>query len=301
MRLVFAMAVLCVTMSADQTTAQGPPRPTFSAGYELHPHSRLADPEIGPATEFLKTAEIRVGTLTLGATYPMVFGQGRTVLTNELSYHRFDLDYQGFPETVTFIESLHSIDYTARIARTLSDRWRLMGVVKPGVASDLEGGIGQDDLVFQVVAIFVRVYSQRFQVGYGIAWANTFGQPFPLPVLSANWNDGGRVRVSTILPASLEVWYAASPRTELGLQCNISGNRYHLDPDIHGVTNPLLKYSVITMGPSFNRRFADGIVVRIHGGLSLQRRFELADGDEELVDYGLESAGFARVQVEVAH
>ncbi|MBT6147514.1 MAG: hypothetical protein HOH74_18900, partial [Gemmatimonadetes bacterium] len=109
----------------------------------------------------------------------------------------------------------------------------------------------------------------------------------------------GRLRVSTILPAKLELWFAATQRSDYGMEFNIGGNQYHLDPEIYGVGNPLLKYSAMTLGPSVSHRFSEAIAVKAHGGVSFGRRFEYADGEDELADYGMESAAFAMVKLEV--
>ncbi len=300
MRFFAGSSFLAIVLILSIAPLQAQPGPTFTAGYELHPYSRLADPDTDAASTFLDTGEIRIGTLTLKAAYPITFGQGQTVLVNELSYRRLDLDYRGFPAAAANPENMQAIEYTATITHGLSDRWTLMGIVKPGIASDFEGSIGQDDLTLQAVAVFIRAYSERLQVGYGAAWANTFGQPFPLPILAINWNNGARLRVSTILPANLEIWYATSQRMELGLLLNMDGNQYHGDPDIYGVNDPLLQYSVGTIGPAINVRMGGGMTLGVRAGTTATRRFEFSDGSDDLGDYSLKNAGFLNVQLEVA-
>lgn len=286
-----------VALLAASVSAQGP---SFTAGYELYPHRHLADPKVEPGTEFLEDGTLRIGTLSLSTSYPLVFFEGKTVVVNEVAYKRFDLDYEGFPESATDPENMQAIQYNATITHGLSEKWTLMGIVSPGIASDFESSLGSDDLTFQAAAIFIRAYSERTQVGYGVAWANTFGQPFPLPVLAVNWNNGARLRVSTILPANLEIWYGIKPAMEAGLLVQVDGNQYHGDPDIYGVETPLLRYSVTTVGPSMRASLGGGVGVQVDAGFSLVRRFEFFDGDDEdnLSDYSLKNAAFLRVTLQ---
>lgn len=295
---VAGLLVVMVLLRAATAAAQ--PGPSFSVGYELFPHGHLADPDTTGGNAFLTDGTIRIGTLTLNATYPLVYSEGRTVLVNELAYRRFDLDYLDFPQSATNPENMQALEYSATVTYGLSQKWTLMGILKPGIASDFEGGVGRDDLTFQVAAVFIRAYSQATQVGYGLAWANTFGQPFPLPVLAVNWSNGGRVRVSTLLPANLEIWYGMKPKVEVGLRVNVEGNQYHGDRDIYRVANPLLRYSLGTVGPSLRARLGEGFGISLDSGFSFQRRFEFFNGDDEesLSDYSLKNAAFLRVALQ---
>ena len=91
---------------------------------------------------------IKVTSLNLTASYPLVFSEGRTVLVNELGYTRVVLDYTGFPEAAANPENMHAIEYNATVTHGLSDKWTLMGIATPGIASDFEGDVGSDDLTF---------------------------------------------------------------------------------------------------------------------------------------------------------
>ena len=299
--LRFYFSVPCIAMVLllmSIATLYAQPGPSLSASYDLYPHSQIADPDIA----LLEEGEIRVGTLNLKASYPLIYSEGRTVLVNEVVYRRFDLDYRSFPPNVEMNpENMQAIEYNATVTHGLSDRWTFLGIATPGIASDFEGDIGGDDLTFQIVVVFIRGYSERFQIGYGGAWSNTFGQPFPLPILAVNWNNGSNLRVSSILPANLECWYAPTPRLELGLLLNVEGNQYHGDPDIYQVDNPLLRYSVGTFGPSINYHISQGLTVGASAGMTFLRRFKFFDGDDEedLQDISLKNSGFMKVQLQI--
>ena len=291
-----AVAPFMLLMTAVHLDAQ--PGPSFSASYEMYPDSKISDPDTEGGDAFLETGEINVTSLNLTASYPLIYSEGRTVLVNELGYTRVVLDYTGFPEAAANPENMHAIEYNATVTHGLSDKWTLMGIATPGIASDFEGDVGSDDLTFQTVLVWIRAHSERLQIGYGAAWSNTFGQPYPLPILAVRWNNGSNLRLSSILPANLEVWYAPSERLHLGLLLAVDGNQYHGDPDIYEVDDPLLRYSVGTVGPSVNYYFAPGLAVGATAGITFTRRFEFFDGDDEAADISLENSGFVKLQLQ---
>ena len=113
------------------------------------------------------------------------------------------------------------------------------------------------------------------------------------------WNNGTNLRVSSILPVSLECWYAPTPRLELGFLVNVDGNQYHGDPDRYLVDNPLLRYSVGTIGPSIHFGITQGLTVGTSAGMTFTRRFEFFDGDKEANDISLKNSGFVKVQLQI--
>ena len=275
------------------------PGPSISTSYNIYPYARLSNADTSGGNAYLDSAEIRSSSASITASYPVAFSEGRTMLTNEFTYKNVLLEYQGFRPTDTNPEHLHSVEYSATIMHQFSDRWSLLSIMTPGIASDFEGSLGRDDVTFQAVAVFIRAYSERLQVGYGAAWSNTFGQPFPLPVLAVQWNNGSNIRISSILPANLEAWYAPSQRLELGLQLSVDGNRYHGDPDIYAVNNPLVSYSVGTVGPALNYHLSEGTSVGLSAGRTFTRRFEFFDGGKDVQDVSLENSNFIKVQVQI--
>lgn len=215
-QIVLSALTVAATVLVSTAALQAQPGPSFSAGYDYYPYTQLDNPDTTGGNAYLNTAEVRTRSMNITAAYPFIFSEGRTVLLNEFSYRNVILEYQGFQSGDTNPEDLHAVEYSATVTHQLSDRWTLMTIATPGIASDFHGSIGSDDLTFQAVAIFIRAHSERLQIGYGAAWANDFGQPFPFPILAIQWNNGSNMRVSTILPANFEAWYAPTQRVDLG-------------------------------------------------------------------------------------
>ena len=296
---VSVLSAAAIIMLVSVGTSQAQPGPSFSAGYDYFPYTQLDNPDTTGGNAYLDTAEIRTRSMNFTAAYPLVFAEGRTVLVNELSYRNVILEYQGFQPGDTNPDDLHALEYNATLTHQLSDRWSLMTIATPGIASDFHGSIGSDDLTFQAVAVFIRAHSERLQIGYGAAWSNTFGQPYPFPILAIQWNNGSNMRVSSILPANFEAWYAPSQRLELGLMLNVDGNRYHGDRDVYGVDNPLVSYSVGTVGPAVNFHIDEGMSLGLNAGRTITRSFEFFDGSKDVSDIGMKNSYFLKAQLQI--
>jgi hypothetical protein len=215
---------------------------------------------------------------------------GRAVarrVSGDVSVRRFDLDYKKWPKGATRPKHVYAVAYNLTVMHGLSEKWPLLGFLTPGLSSDFKIDFSSDDSIFQTVLVFIRKYSEKLSIGYGLAYANTFGQPFPFPILALELNNGSNLKLSTILPVNSELWNLANQRLELGLSVKVERNQYHGDPDIYNAAAPLMRYAVGTFGPSARFRISKGLSLGIDSGITFLRRFEFFDGDnnEEVSDY----------------
>lgn len=282
-----------------QTIYAQPSGPTFSASYDFYPYSKLADPDAGTLLENL---EVRATTIKVKASYPRPLSQV-TFLINEILYDRFDMDYKNWDESAgAEIPHAHAIRYNLMVMKVLSTKWSMLASIMPGLASDFRADLSTDDFTIEAALVFILKYSYKFSLGFGLAYSRQFGEPFPVPVLALDWNNGSTMRANAILPASFEFWYAMSPRFELGLVLSGDGNEYHGDPDRYGGDNPKMKYSTLTFGPSLKYRFTETLSVLVDGGYTFLRRFEFTNeiGDTELKEtLDLENAAYVRIGFQI--
>jgi hypothetical protein len=301
--LVFITLNLFLLISTDRIYAQ--PKPSFSVSYDYSPAQKfdkptMASSELGTDSVSLADAEVEVKTLSAAVSYPLVFSEGKTVFINELSYQRLDFTYHNWPDGIgdTNPDQLHSLRYTLILRQVLSERWYMLALVTPGLASDLKAdNITRDDFTFEAAAVFVRKFNDRWSLGFGAAVSNQFGEPIPLPVVAFEWNNGGKLRANGILPSSMEFWYLPSQRVELGLVVGGEGNRYHGDPEIHGVDNPQLRYSRVNFGPSAKIHLSKQVHLKIDGGIIGFHRSEFYDDDNKVAEYDLKPTGFIKVGI----
>ena len=288
-----AIALLSVFLT-DITGLHAQPKPSFTAGYEYFPFSNLKDPDLNT---FERDLEVRVSTFYGEFSLaPIIRSQGRTVIVNTLSYHRFDLDYRNWDNQQggNRIENTQGIEYTFVLVRQLSEKWNMTVVATPGVHSDLVEKLSMDDFNVQGAVIFGRLHSGTLTYGFGAAYTLKYGEPFPLPFVTLQWNKAPNWRADLLLPVHAELWYLPSQRVELGLTARVKGSDYHGSPKRYLVGNPRMRYSVVTAGPSIKLHFSNAARLLIDGGVTMLRRFEFFDGSRELRSLDLKSSPFVR-------
>ena len=113
-------------------------------------------------------------------------------------------------------------------------------------------------------------------------------------MLAFDWNNGTNLSWNTILPVSSEFWHQSSERLRLGLVFGVDGNNYHGNPDTFGVTNPQLRHSVATFGPSARYRLSNRLQLNVDSGIIGFHRFEFYDGDDQQSSFNMKPFAFFR-------
>jgi len=304
------ISVILILLLTDTDFSFAQPGPSFAVSYDFFPYSNLVDPgsDDQAISQLLEDLEIRVATLRLKVSYPVVLSK-ETFLMHEILFDRFDMDYKNWNEPLgNKIEHGYAVKYNFMLKQMLSEKWYFMAFITPGLASDFKAKLSTDDLSFEAAVVFVRQYSQKFALGFGAAYSRQFGEPFPVPVLAIDWNNGSNMRMNAIIPSSLQFWYMMSPRIELGLVMSGDGNMYHGDEKIYGGSKPRMRYSVITAGPSLKFRLIQWLSLNIDGGYAFLRRFEFTNEDVIVNDvnigdtkakYDLKNAAFIRAALQI--
>ena len=285
--LVLAVLLLIIGISASAQEAIG-----VSVGYEYIPHVNFEDPDPG-----MEDVEIQLNTWSIGAAFPLSFGEGSTLLLNSVNYQRLGFNYKGWQSGMDpKVTHAHSISYSAFLLQTLTERWKLVISVAPGIASDLEGELSTYDFTLSAIVGAMRAFGEKnnFTLGAGLAYTWDFGDAFPMPFLYVDWNIGSKLNINGILPTNLAITYKLFSFIDVGLLASIGGNRYHGDPDIHGVDNPQMKYSLATVGPKVQIHFTEWLHLNLEGGYTIFRNFSFFDGPNEAQNYDMENTFYLR-------
>lgn len=239
-------------------------------------------------------AEVRLFRIRTTFAYPVVFSQGKSLLLNELSYQHIGFDYH---KTTSLLERLHSISYTLTVLHQVSDKWLLMATGTSSLASDLEVEVSMDDFSFETAIVFSRGFSPGFSAGLGVAYSTQFGSAVPVPLLSLDWNNGGKWSANALLPSSLEIWYAYSHRLDVGLLVTGEGDNFRFDPKSYrdSVPEPELRYTMMTVGLATGVHFSEHVTLGVEVGIIGLHRFEFYSGDEEIVSNDLEPSQYLRL------
>ena len=298
---IFISALIVVIVGRETSLAQ--PGPSYSVAYDVYPYSHLTldDPtqEQAGLEDFFDAMQIQVSNIYLSFSYPSRWSRGRTIMIEEFKYHRFDLDYKDWDTALVSadeqIDHATGFDYSMMIMRGLNDRWTLLTIIEPGIASDLVDDLNRDDFHLQVVVAFIRAYSEKLQIGYGLAYSTLFGQPLPVPVVQINWNSGAKLSIESLLPANLDIRYILNKRIILGFSFLIDGNQYHGAESKYDAKNPQLRYSVGNIVPSLRLVLSEKLNLDISTGMTIFRRLEFYDGTEKVQSYNMKNSAILRM------
>jgi hypothetical protein len=274
--------------------------PSFSISTDMLPYQNFDETVQvidGIDTTNYDDAQVQIKRYKASVSYPIVFGEGRTIMVNDLSYMYREFSYRNFIDYP--LEALHSADYMLMLQRRLSLQWSVWTIGTISMASDLESDVSDKDFGFQAAVIFIRHYSERFSLGAGVAYSAQFGEAQVVPILAFDWNNGSNLMARAILPVSLEFWYRPGQRVDLGFIVSGDGNNFHGDPDTYLVDNPRLRYTMLTIAPAVKLTLSSWLKLNIEGGLVGLHRFEFYDDDNEVGSFDMEPDYYVRTGLEI--
>lgn len=245
-----------------------PATPFASAGYTFFPYQKLERTGTGE-----RIGQVRVTTQQLSATYPIVANEGRTRLDLSLGYQRLQFDYRDMTHP---LDTAQAFTATAFLRQRLTDAWGLILVAAPGYADDLNGPASLDAVTLTFVGAGSYRFSDRLEVGLGVAVQNAFGEPLPLPVGSIDWTITDRLWLKSILPINAELTWLATNAVGLRASLLVNGGNYHGAESVYRVTNPQLKYSAVVADLGVRWFIRSSLHLTVHGGHTLLRRFEFS-------------------------
>jgi hypothetical protein len=296
--LLVGVILLAACQPVSAQPPQQPPTPTLSLGYTYFPYRAFSEP---PQAE-LGATEVQPRDFEVSVTYPLLFDRGRTAIVNQFSYELLDFQYRDWPQSFedSPVDQFHAISWTIFVRRVLSEKWSMLAIASPGLASDLDADkLTIDQFTFQAAVIFMRPYGRHWMLGYGAAYSTAFGVPLPLPAFTFNWTNGRNMRARGILPVDLELFYIVSPKAEIGVTFAISGNDYHGDPrnvdpadfdtDKTRFEDVEWRYSRITVGPAARFQLSRLVHLDVDAGWVLSHQMDLYDGGDEVASYSLET------------
>jgi hypothetical protein len=255
-----------------------------SVEYGLFPYVKLANPNSDT-----KDLEIHADIKTVGLAFPLVLQGGKILILNQLNYRRVDFSFKKLPERSRRVDQIQSVNYTFFMIDSLSEKWSLVAMLTPGLASDFEADeITSDDFTLQAVFGYIRKYSPNFQLGFGLAYMRDFGRPTPLPFIYFDWNNGDRLSATGLLPTDMSLTYKVNPKIDLLLTMKFLGDRHHGNPDRYNVKNPQMEYSEGTISPAMQVHLTDWLHIKVEAGYAFYRNFEFLDGDKKAQSFDME-------------
>ena len=296
-----ATGLRCLTMitiiTGIVTTALAQQVVGLSVGYDVFPYVKLAEPVSG-----VEDMEIQTQVKTVGAAFPLMLKDGKIIILNKLSYRKVGFHYKNLGTEADIANNLDraiSINYTAFMLDSLSEKWTFIAALTPGLASDFKADkITNDDFTLQAIFGLIRTYSKQFKLGFGLAYARDFGRPIPLPFIYFDWNNGDKLSASGIAPVDMSLTYKMNPKVDFMVAFKVFGDRHHGDPDKFIPTkNPQLEYSEGTLSPSINIHLKQWLHIGFEAGYAAYRNLRFLDGDKTEASYDLEKTAYYRINL----
>lgn len=237
-------------------------------------------------------------------TIPQAFKNKKTVLLHKLGYSNLRVDSEANfgGNNMESEKYYHSISYNLGLIQTLSTKWRLMVNLNPTIASDLEESLGESDWLYQANALAIYSKNKQIKYGLGVAFTTRFGRQIVVPTGMFKYN-APKMSLDVLLPNRLSLMFNTKNRNfYYGIQAALNGGLFNNNSDVQTIGTVIDEagYSRLNVGPSIAIRLKDIFKINLSGGMSVGRRLEFIDAEEDTIDRTPESGPYFRIGFSVS-
>lgn len=217
-----------------------------------------------------EAGEIRMNEYKTKIQFALKLKEKKTYLINKIYMTKFDT-YANKGKDQNFNESYYSLSYSIGIIQRLKNRWKIVGVLSPTLASDFNNKVSSHDLILQSSVLASKRASANFEYGFGVAYSTRFGRALTIPLLSYAYLNG-RWSHNGVIPAYIASYYNYK-RFEIGVKMSTFGNVYNSTNEIQSnLELDKLGYSRINMGPDFKFCIYKALYANINTGITVRNR-----------------------------
>ncbi|TLX73512.1 hypothetical protein E9993_15490 [Labilibacter sediminis] len=178
-------------------------------------------------------------------------------------------------------ERFSSVAISTGLIVALKNRWKLISVVTPTLASDFEKKVSSDDFLTQASVIAAKRTSPFCEYGFGLALTTRFGRELLIPLATLTYKKNNWTTLM-ILPAYLSQYYEIN-NTKIGLKMSIFGNLYNLsNPPNDNIEMDKLGYSRITIGPDISTKLFGNFYLNFNAGLAVRNKLESINTNKQV-------------------
>jgi len=200
---------------------------------------------------------------------------------NRVHFNQFNNSGKEVSNKKYFHNAFYSIAYSAGIIRIINNKWKLIGILTPTIASCFEKQITKNDFILQSSIIASKRVNRYFEYGFGLSYSTRFGREITIPLVSAKYKKNNYSLIA-VLPAYISSFYHFK-NYKIGLSMSAYGNVYNTNIDmITSYELDKLGYSRINIGTEFQMKIYKSLHLNIKGGISVKNRFESINKDGNL-------------------
>jgi hypothetical protein len=248
--------------------------------------------------------EVEFSFLEYGAfiNIPVQLKNEKTIIINGLEYGLVQNTGYGLPGSGSneSKDLLHLIKYNFKLFHKLNDKWDLLLMLSPTLASDFENKLVGDDFVLQAAAVGIINLNNHFSLGGGLSYTMRFGELLFIPLFSLNYKKA-KHSIDALIPIKVVYNYAigSKERFKIGLKYLINGAQFNTSntdeynaPEIDKII-----YSRINVGGNIQYSLFKNIQLMAFFGGSFRRHYRLIDVSNNSYNSDLKNVPFIQVGI----
>lgn len=217
------------------------------------------------------------------------FSIGKTTVFSNLNYRLMDFSYdQKTIADPNRIERIQEIKSVIVVRHPISERWSVLGIIMPTIASDFKQSLSFDDVILDgILGVSKKFGSEsNLEIGLGVHALYSFGDVLITPGISVDYRSSNDKWLAQFYWPRLNVLYKVAPGTRVGLAGSIDWTRFNLKnyAGYNGREVDYAQFSSIHGGLQIHQRIAGSFWIQAQGGMGLFNKYELFDPKNKTVN-----------------
>ena len=242
--------------------------------------------------------EIQISEYAAKLNFAIKIKEKKTFLLNRINLNLLEYKYNN--EFTNINNRLYALSYNIGILQVLKNRWMMVGMINPTLASDLKQSVSTEDFILQSTLLFRKRASRYLEYGLGLSFNTRFGRELLVPLVSFDYKKGNW-STSNVLPGYISGFYHFK-KSKIGLSADIYGNVYN--PSSQNLAPELevdkTSYTRITVGPKYLFNFYKDFYCDVSFGVCMYNRLEAFDRNSaHEVDLTTKEKFFFRIALDI--
>lgn len=230
------------------------------------------------------------------------FKVGKAEVFSTLSYQLVDINYdQNNSIDESRPNKIHEIKSAVFIKYPISNSWSVSSLAMPSLASDFKGTISNEDFILQgaLVATKKLKVASHLEIGLGVFATYVFGEQQFIPAFSIDYESDNGKWIGQAYWPKFSMFYNINSNSQVGFAASIDGTEYNLKNFVNQYNETIdnADFSVIHIGPQYNRRVYKDFWLQLQAGLAMGNQYKLFNSQNKLVtegDYSLKDMTYGK-------
>ncbi|HVI45870.1 MAG TPA: DUF6268 family outer membrane beta-barrel protein [Chitinophaga sp.] len=228
------------------------------------------------------------------------FKIGRTSIFSNLSYRLMDFNYDNKTDgDSNQVGRIHEIKSVIIIRHPISDKWSVLAIVMPTLASESRRSVSFNNLILDGILGVSKKFgtASNLEIGFGVHIMYSFGETLITPGISIDYRSTNNKWLAQFYWPRLNVLYNVNRNTQVGLAGSIDWTRFKMKNyrGYNGKEVDYAQFSTIHAGLQLQQRLIGNIWFQVQGGVGLFNRYELFDTNQKTVnDFSISNMAYGK-------